>query len=180
MRSLSNGVPGRWGPFAIKPGNVRLATFYGLMHTTSKANPLTAPQAIDDWLSASHGDNAGLWLDSLFADQFLPAAQVWGDLPATGQLDNNFVRQYYAAGGDHGSILRNQATDFLWADGQLLGAWPHSPEVDQYETVRSSDVPTLMISGDVDFATPAQFGTAMLRWLPRRPAGHPAQPRAHH
>ena len=166
MRSLSNGVPGRWGPFAIKPGNVRLATFYGLMHTTSKANPLTAPQAIDDWLSASHGDNAGLWLDSLFADQFLPAAQVWGDLPATGQLDNNFVRQYYAAGGDHGSILRNQATDFLWADGQLLGAWPHSPEVDQYETVRSSDVPTLMISGDVDFATPAQFGTAMLRWLP--------------
>jgi pimeloyl-ACP methyl ester carboxylesterase len=166
MRSLSNDLPTRWGPFAIKPGNVRLATFFALMATTSYANPLSAPQAIDDWQSAAHGDNAGLWLDSLFADQFLPNAQVWGDIPATGQLDGAFVKHYYAAGGDHGSILRNQATDFLWAGGQLTNAWPRSPEIDQYDTMRSSNVPTLMISGDVDFATPAEFATGMLRWLP--------------
>lgn len=166
MRSLSNDLPKRWGPFAIKPGNVRLATFFGLMSTTSYAKPLSAPQTIDDWLSAAHGNNAGLWLDSLFADLFLPNAQVWGDLPATGQLDDAFAKHYYATGGDHGSILRNPATDFIWAGGQLGNTWPRSPEIDQYQTLRSSDVPTLMISGDVDFAAPADFATAMLRWLP--------------
>jgi pimeloyl-ACP methyl ester carboxylesterase len=161
MRSLSNDLPKRWGPFAIKAGNVRLATFYSMMHATANANPLTAQAAIHAWQSAAHGNSSGLWLESLFSDLFIPGAQVWGDVAATGQLDDEFSKAYYAVGGDHGTILRNAFTDHLWADGQV-DAWPHSPEVDQYRTLRPTDVPTLLISGDVDFATPAEFATQML------------------
>src|SRR3954454_20859106 len=162
MRSLSRNLPDRWGPFAIKPGNVKLATFFGLMDATSEAAPLSAPQTIDTWLSAEHGDNSGMWLLSLFGDMAIPTSHVWGDVPATGQIDNQVANAYYANGGDHGSILGNAFTDHLWGSGGLVGSWPHSAEVDQYTTLRPTNVPTLLISGDVDFATPAPFATEML------------------
>jgi pimeloyl-ACP methyl ester carboxylesterase len=165
MKSVSNNLPKRWGPFAIKPGNVRLATFYAMMDTTANANPLTAPAAIHAWQSAADGNSSGLWLQSLFSDLFIPGGMVWGDVPATGQLDDQFANAYYAAGGDHGTTLRNTFTDLLWAGGRLSNAWPQSPEVDQYRTLRPTNVPTLLISGDVDFATPAQFATQMLPTL---------------
>src|SRR3954454_6240602 len=162
MRSLSRNLPDRWGPFAIKSGNVKLATFFGLMDATSAAAPLSAPQTIDTWLSAAHGDNSGMWLLSLFGDMAIPASHVWGDVPATGQIDNRYATDYYANGGDHGSILGNAFTDSLWGNGGLVGSWPHSPEVDKYTTLQPTNVPTLLISGDVDFATPAPFATEML------------------
>jgi len=162
MRSVSRDLPDRWGPFAIKPGNVKLASFFGLMDATSEAAPLSAPQTIDTWLSAAHGDNSGMWLLSLFGDMAIPTSHVWGDVPATGQVDNQYATDYYANGGDHGSILNNGFTDHLWGNGGLVGSWPHSPEVDQYTALRPTNVPTLLISGDVDFATPAPFATEML------------------
>ena len=120
MRSLSRNLPDRWGPFAIKPGNVKLATFFGLMDATSAAAPLSAPQTIDTWLSAAHGDNSGMWLLSVFGDMAIPASHVWGDVPATGQVDNEVANNYYANGGDHGSILGNVFTDSLWGAGGLV------------------------------------------------------------
>src|SRR4051794_14978747 len=107
MRSVSRNLPHRWGPFAIKPGNVKLATFFGLMDATSAAAPLSAPQTIDTWLSAEHGDNSGMWLLSLFGDMAIPTSHVWGDVPATGQVDNRYATDYYANGGDHRTILDN-------------------------------------------------------------------------
>ncbi len=94
----------------------------------------------------------------------------FGDLvQGEGEVENlvagrsrRFANTYYANGGDHGSILGTVFTDSLWGGGGLVGAWPHSPEVDQYTTLRPTDVPTLLISGDVDFATPAPFATEML------------------
>src|SRR3954465_12469160 len=88
------------------------------------------------WLSAEHGDNSGMWLLSLFGDMAIPTSHVWGDVPATGQIDNQVANAYYANGGDHGSILDNAFTDHLWGSGGLVGSWPHSAEVDQYTTLR--------------------------------------------
>src|SRR5947209_3317583 len=111
MRSLSKHLPDRWGPLAIKAGNVKLATFFGLMDSTSAASPLSAPQTINTWVSAAHGDNSGMWLLSFFGDMTIPTSHVWGAVPATGQIDNGVARSYYANGGDHGSILGNAFTD---------------------------------------------------------------------
>jgi hypothetical protein len=49
-------------------------------------------------------------------------------------------------------------------------AWPHAAEVDQYSKLRPTDVETLLISGDLDFATPAEFATKEL--LPTLRHGH--------
>src|SRR5947209_4444071 len=87
MRSLSRNLPDRWGPFAIKPGNVKLASFFGLMDATSAATPLSAPQTIGTWLSAARGDNSGMWLLSLFGDLTIPRSQFLPDLPAPGPVE---------------------------------------------------------------------------------------------
>ena len=51
-----------------------------------------------------------------------------------------------------------------------MTAWPHAAEVDQYSKLRPTDVDTLLISGDLDFATPAEFATNEL--LPTLRHGH--------
>jgi pimeloyl-ACP methyl ester carboxylesterase len=170
MRNLAQHLPRRWLFLPIKPGNVRLATFYGLVYATSVTTPLTAPETIDTWLSAAAGDPSGMWLLSLLADFAVPASHVWGDLPATGQIDDPVAAAYYADGGDHGSILGNGFTDSLWGAGGVVNAWPQAPEVDQYRHLRPSSVNTLLISGDVDFETPAQIATK--EFLPTLRHGH--------
>ena len=170
MRNLAQHLPKRWLFLPIKPGNVRLATFYGLVYATSVAAPLSSPQTIDTWLSAASGDPSGMWLLSLLADFAVPASHVWGDLPASGQIDDPVASAYYANGGDHGSILGNGFTDSLWGGGGVVNAWPHATEVDQYRQLRPSNIDTLLISGDVDFETPAQIATK--EFLPTLRHGH--------
>ena len=162
MRSTARDLPERWGPFAIKPGNVKLGSFYGFAHATGRTAPLTGPLTVDTWIRAAHGDASGMWFLSLMADLAIPTSHVWGDMPATGQLDFPAGRAYYAAGGDHGSILGDALGESTWGGGGLLGAWPQSPEVEPYRALRPTDVPTLVISGDLDFATPAEFATKEL------------------
>jgi pimeloyl-ACP methyl ester carboxylesterase len=170
MRTEARHLPKRWMFLPIKSGNVKLATFYGMMHATSAATPLSSPQTIDTWTRAAHGDASGMWLLSVVADMTIPQSHVWGDVAATGQLDRDVAAAYYANGGDHGSILGNPFTDSLWSGPGLMGAWPQSTEVNQYRTLRPSDTSTLLISGDVDFATPAEFATK--QYLPTLSNGH--------
>src|SRR3954452_13365392 len=44
MRDLAAHLPKHWLFLPIKPGNTKLGTFYGLMHASSAAAPLSAPQ----------------------------------------------------------------------------------------------------------------------------------------
>ena len=58
-------MPDRWWFLPIKKGNVRIASFYGLMDSTSEAAPISAPMTFDSWLAAANGDASGFWLMSL-------------------------------------------------------------------------------------------------------------------
>jgi pimeloyl-ACP methyl ester carboxylesterase len=157
MRSTAADLPDRWLFLPIKAGNVKVATFFGLMETNEGAAPLNAPTTIDAWLSAADGDASGLWFQSFMADFAFPEAFVWGEFAATAMMDAGAADAYYAAGGDTGSILGNSATDFLWAKGMLTAAWPASPDNVGYQEVQTSPVETLLIGGTVDFSTPASF-----------------------
>jgi hypothetical protein len=95
---------------------------------------------------------------------------VWGDVPATAQIDDAAGAAYYAGHTGRGTIIGNPFTDSLWGKGGLVTAWPHAVEVDQYSKLRPTDVDTLVISGDLDFATPAEFATKEL--LPSLRHGH--------
>jgi RND superfamily putative drug exporter len=170
LRTISADIPDHWWFLPIKKGNVRVGSFFGLMSSTSAASPISAPMTLDSWLAAAKGDASGLWLLSTISQLVFPTVQVKGDVAAVSRADAAFAERYYATARDRGSILGGPGTDFLWAGGRLRTAWPAGPDDDQYSHVRTSQVPTLLIGGNLDFATPPQNTTREL--LPHLPNGH--------
>ena len=72
------------------------------------------------------------------------------------------------AGGRPSSATRSRS--FLWGGGEVLKYWPANHDDDQYARMRPTSVPTLVISGTNDFATPPRFATREL--LPYLRHGH--------
>lgn len=170
MRRTASDIPSRWFLLPIKEGNVRTGSFFGLFDTTSEAAPLNIPTTLDTWLAADGGSSAGLWFISFLADLAFPESFVWGELAGAGSLDTPVVAEYYASGGDPGSILGNPGTDFIWGRGGMTEVWPQNPDSADYRQVRTSDVETLLIGGTLDAATPVVNATE--EFLPSLTNGH--------
>ena len=170
MQRTAAHMPKRWYFLPIQPGNVLIGTFMGLNEATTVDQPLSGPQTLDSWISAAQGDPSGFWLLSLMAGIALPQSFVWGEFASIGMADAQPVERYYSSGADRGSIIGNPLADFLWGAGGLVHAWPANPGEDQYTRVQSSNVPTLLVGGTLDFQTPAQNATKEL--LPHLRNGH--------
>ena len=171
MRRTSADMPDHFAFFPIDKGNVKLTSFFGLMESTSAAEPLSGPEAISAWLSAAKGDASGFWFQSLAARLLFPESFVWGDVGAASRADVGAAQRYFASGPHRAdSILGNAATEFVWAGGRMPNVWPANASDNQYSKVRVSRVPTLLIGGTLDFATPARNATREL--LPYLPNGH--------
>ena len=56
-------MPDHWWFLPIKKGNVKIASFYGLMDSSSDAAPISAPMIFDSWLAAANGDASGVLAD---------------------------------------------------------------------------------------------------------------------
>jgi pimeloyl-ACP methyl ester carboxylesterase len=162
-------IPDDWFFLPIAQGTTRVGSFYSLAETTSENAPLSAPMEIDSWLAASDGDASGLWLTSLIADAFFPGEFVWGEYASAARLDAQQARDYFSSGEALDSSLARAATAFGWGGGRLIDAWPALPDEDEYAEVRTSNVETLLIGGEVDVATPPQWATRDL--LPHLPNG---------
>ncbi len=163
-------IPDHWFFLPIKKGNVRIASFYGLMESTGDAAPLSAPITLSTWLSAAKGDASGFWFMSLLADLAFPKSFVWGQMAAAARADAAAAKRYFSPGGRRTeSILGNPGTDFIWGGGTLAEAWPANANENEYDRVRTSKVETLLIGGALDFATPPQVTTKEL--LPYLPNG---------
>jgi pimeloyl-ACP methyl ester carboxylesterase len=170
VESAFERIPEHWWFLPIKDGNVRAAAFFGLMNaTTDGGGPLAAPLTIDTLLSADRGDGSGAWFLSLLAGIAFPSEQLWGDVAAVGRSDAAYARRFFAT-HDRSSGIGIPGTDLIWAGGRLLDAWPASPDENDYAHVRDSKVETLLIGGNLDFATPPQWATQEL--LPHLPNGH--------
>ena len=50
----------------------------------------------------------------------------------------------------------------MWGGGEVVDAWPAQPDENEYSRVRPSDVETLLIGGELDFAIPPQVATREL------------------
>jgi pimeloyl-ACP methyl ester carboxylesterase len=164
-------VPEHWFFLPIKDSSVPVASYFGLMETTSESAPLNGPMTLSSWLSAADDDASGFWFQSLLGDLAFPALGVWGDYAAVATIDAQASRTYFSSGEQaDNSNLGYAATAFIWGGGQLADAWPAGPDDDEYDVVRPSNVETLLISGELDFATPPQAATEEL--LPSLPNGH--------
>jgi pimeloyl-ACP methyl ester carboxylesterase len=165
----STAIPGDWSFLPIETGTARVGSFYSLVETTSEIAPLSSPMAIDTWLAASDGDASGFWFTSLFAGAFFPGEFVWGEYAASARLDAQAAKEYFSAGGRK-SDLAYAATAFGWGEGRMVDAWPATPDDDAYSEVRTSNVETLLVGGQLDLATPPHWATRDL--LPHLPNGH--------
>jgi len=171
LHSAYDHIPGRFWFLPVKKGNVKAAAFFGLMNaTTDGGGPLNGPWTIDALLSADQGDGSGAWFLSLMSQLAFPKGQVWGEVAATGRADAAFAHRFFAEHRDRGSVIGSPGTELIWAGGRLLDAWPSSPDENEYARVRDSKVETLLIGGELDFATPPQNATREL--LPHLPNGH--------
>ena len=171
LQSAYGHIPDKWWFLPVKEGNVKAGAFFGLMNaTTDGAGPLAAPWTIDMLLDAEQGDGGGAWLMSLLAQVAFPSEQLWGDAAAVARTDAAAARRLYANGADRRSLIGTPGTDLIWVGGKLLDAWPANPDEHEYAHVRDSNVETLLIGGELDFATPPQWATREL--LPHLPNGH--------
>jgi pimeloyl-ACP methyl ester carboxylesterase len=171
IRDTAADIPERWFFLPIKEGNVRVASFYGLMESTSEAAPLSASMTLSSWFSAANGDASGFWFQSLLADLAFPGSFVWGEYASSARVDAQAANEYFSAGGqEHDSNLGVAATAFGWGDGRMAEGWPAAPDENEYSRVQHSNVETLLIGGELDFATPPQWATREL--LPQLPNGH--------
>jgi uncharacterized membrane protein YdfJ with MMPL/SSD domain/pimeloyl-ACP methyl ester carboxylesterase len=159
MRKTAAHMPRRFWGLPISAGDAKVGSFYGLMESTSDAAPLSAPMTIDSWISAAHGDPSGLWFLSLMTKMAFPEAVTWGEVAAVSRADTWAADRYFGKGPRRmDSILGNAGTEFLYGGGGLTHAFPPAPDADQYTRVQDSNVPTLLVNGTLDFATPAKFG----------------------
>jgi pimeloyl-ACP methyl ester carboxylesterase len=165
----STEIPDDWFFLPIAQGTTRVGSFYSLAETTAENAPLSAPMAIDSWLAGSDGDASGFWFTSLFADVFFPGEFVWGEYAASARLDAQAAKDYFSSGEALDSSLARAATAFGWGGGRLADAWPVTPDEDEYREVRTSNIETLLVGGELDVATPPQWATRDL--LPHLPNG---------
>ncbi len=157
LKSSFAHVPSHWLFLPIKKGDFKAAAFFGLMNETSAGGGgIAAPLTIDSLLSAGEGDASGGWFLSLMAQVVFPSAFVWGDEAAIGRSDATYAKHFFASGANRGSQISAAGNDLLWAGGRLLDAWPANPDENEYTRVQDSNVPTLLIGGNLDFATPPQ------------------------
>src|SRR5215208_3710957 len=179
-------IPDRWGFLPIKEGNVRVASFYGLMETTSEAAPISAPMTLGSWISAADGDASGLWFQSLFADLAFPQSFVWGEMAALGNADARAAHRFFSSGHGADEILGSPGTDFIWGGGRLADAWPANPSDRAYDHVRTSSVETLLIGGASRSEERRVGKECRSRWSPyhqkkkNKPAHSPRHPQLPH
>ena len=125
---------------------------------------------LDSWLANADDDPSGFWFQSFAASLFFPRAQVWGEVAAVARADTNFAGPHFSEARDRDSILGDPGSRFIWSGGRLAGAFPPAPDQDEYDSVRTSRVETLVVSGSLDVAIPAQFAKREL--MPHLPNGH--------
>src|SRR6202142_2691385 len=163
VKSSFAHVPSHWLFLPIKKGDFKAAAFFGLMNEASAGgNSIAAPLTINSLLSADKGDASGAWFLSFMAQLTFPSSFVWGEMAAMGRSDATYAKHFYASGANRGSLISAAGNDLIWAGGRLLDAWPANPDENEYTHVQNSNVPTLLIGGNLDFATPPQNATREL------------------
>jgi hypothetical protein len=124
-----------------------------------------AAQVFDAFIAAKNGDYSGLAMMSLFFDMMSSTPMAWGESTLKAcSADFDPTRDYISEMDPPGSILGSPFAKFSWGGAQLVESNITTiPE--EYRIPRESDVQTLMISGSVDFATPAENAVQFLPYL---------------
>jgi pimeloyl-ACP methyl ester carboxylesterase len=156
MRTVLNDMPRRWLFCPIDPGKVRVTTFALLFHRN------TAAKVFDAYVAAERGDPSGLALMSLAYNYVVPSMGTWGDFASKAtSADFDTARDYRRDLEPSGMPLGSPMNVLAWGPS-AYGRWPTRRLSEEFRQPRRSDVETLLLSGNLDFSTPAEFATREL------------------
>lgn len=146
--TVFENLPDHWLFFPIDAGKTKVTAFALLYHTN------TAAMAVDALISAQDGDYSGMALMSNAYDFILPNMMVWGDFFSKGFIDYDSSRNYYHDFESKG--LGSPLSSLVMDAGKY---WPTKRPTDNYLHLVETEVNTLILSGSLDFSTPAQNAT---------------------
>ncbi|UCE22949.1 MAG: alpha/beta fold hydrolase [Candidatus Aminicenantes bacterium] len=150
IQNVLASLPQKWLIFRADPDKTRSGMFMFLYHRD------TAAQLFDAFIAAEKGDYSGLAFLSFFYDRMMPTALNWGDNASKAlSADYDPTRDYEKEMMPPGSILGSPMSKIL--GGLKYGGWPIKPIPEEYRKLQDSDVETLMINGNIDFSTPAEY-----------------------
>jgi pimeloyl-ACP methyl ester carboxylesterase len=152
IRTIAHNMPRRWLVFPIDPGKVKVVSFAMLFSRS------TAAMVFDAYLAAAAGDASGLVLMSLASNFVVPSLAVWGDFFTKGATADFDASRDYATEMNKPQSVLGSPLSFLFFD-PLRGNWPIKMMPEELRRAHPSDVETLLLSGSVDFSTPAEFAT---------------------
>ncbi|MEJ2545517.1 MAG: alpha/beta hydrolase [Calditrichaceae bacterium] len=158
MQKVLKNMPEKWLFFSINPGKVKIVAFALLFHRN------TAAMVFDSFVAAEKGDYSGLALMSIAFDYVFPDMNVWGEF-ATKAISADFDSSKIFSTTDYpDEILGSPMNTLFW--GPLKYArLPIKMIPDSLRTLVNSDVETLILSGSIDFSTPAECGKEFLPYL---------------
>ncbi|MEW6506109.1 MAG: alpha/beta hydrolase [Bacteroidota bacterium] len=158
MQKVLKDMPKKWLLFSINPGKVKIVTS-ALLYQRK-----TAAMVFDTFIRAEKGDYSGLALMSLMYNFVFPDMFVWGDL-ATKALSADFDSVKIFSVVDQPSELFGSPMNKLLWEPLKYGQFPIEMIPDSLRTPRKSCVETLILSGSIDFSTPAEYGKEFLPYL---------------
>lgn len=159
IRTALLNMPSRWSLFKLDPGKIRVMTFVMLYHKR------TAALVFHCYHAAEQGDYSGLYALQRAYDFVVPSMMVWGDLFAKGSTDYDSTVNHVSVMRDSSTVLGSPLSLLIW--GSAAGHWPVHPVASALRAVQPSNVQTLVLSGSIDFSTPAEYATNEL--LPSLP-----------
>jgi pimeloyl-ACP methyl ester carboxylesterase len=157
MRKVLGNIPRKWFFISINPGKVKVVAFCLLFQHN------TAALVFNAFVAAEHGDASGLAMMSVAYNYIVPSLMTWGDLASKAvSADFDSTRNYCSDMDPSSNLpLGSPLSKLLW--GPLTyGHWPVKQLPEEFRTPQESDVETLLLSGSVDFSTPAEFATKEL------------------
>ena len=161
MRAVNQNMPTRWMGMPINAGKVKSVAFALFFH------PQTAVYVFDAYLAASEGDASGLALMTFAYDNVIPKMGVWGEFFAKGYSADFDPNRDYSQLDAPDSVMGSPMAQLIWATSSVWSM----PTIDEaYRQVQPTAVETLLVSGDIDFSTPAEYATDEL--LPALENGH--------
>jgi pimeloyl-ACP methyl ester carboxylesterase len=154
-----NHMPRKWLFFSINPGKVKVTTQALLAHRK------TAAQVFNAFIAAEKGDYTGLVMMSLAFDYTFPSMMVFGDCAAkAGSADLNYFRKITITDNAQSRILGAPLNELLWKPLSYED-FPIKMIPDSLQSLRESNVETLIISGSIDFSTPVENVKELLPYL---------------
>ncbi|MFQ5631084.1 MAG: alpha/beta fold hydrolase, partial [bacterium] len=151
IRQVLQDMPKRWLIFPIDAGKVKMATFLMLFHRQSAA------MIFDTYLAAANGDASGLAVLTFAYDMLVPSAMNYVDAAAKAvSVDFDSTRNFAVEMAE--SVIGSPHAQLLWGSIQQSG-WPKETLSVAFTKPSKSDVETLILSGSIDFSTPAEYAT---------------------